>query len=544
MTQKPEDFTPLVSSLQSAELDHSAEVDYGLSAEILMETAGTLSAQKILSFLNCPDGKDLKSIKQSSFFVMVLCGPGHNGGDGLVVARHLLSEGISVQVFLSDIALKGSESEPGLEHESGSTPESSSYKLQKSQPQRPLIEKQKQRLRALNVDLLSLKDIKKIKQTGEKCSLIVDALFGVGLSRNVEGFYAELIKWINSFDKPVVSLDTPSGLDVDTGQVKGQAVQADLTLTFGLSKPGFYLMQGPAHTGQLKIFSIGFPYSLLRKKAQTHFLIDEYYVSSRLPERAPTDHKARQGHLLVVAGSKGLWGAGDLAALSAYRMGAGYVTWAGDFQNSKNTSRSIPDVLTEDWSHPQLFKNKTAVAIGPGLSEGEKTKALILKLKKTNLPVVVDAGAFNVCVQENLFPLLSHWVVTPHSGELARLFGLTAGEVDQDRSAYAMKASQKTGTLVLLKGFHSVLAQGDKCWIIPTGHSALAKAGTGDVLTGFIGALMARFVDVFSAVAIATFIHGRLAEEWMEEGRDRDSLMAQDLKDILPVVLRKLRQPY
>lgn len=513
MIQKKINFTPLISSRQSAELDYSAQADYGLSTELLMETAGALSAQKVISYLKNLDRKWSKPLRCSSFSVMVLCGPGNNGGDGLVLARHLLSEGISVKIFLSNI------------------------EWQSNQLKNSFIDHQK--IRSLDITFYPLEDMQKIKQIGEKCVLIVDALFGVGLTRNIEGAYAELIKWVNSTDKPIISLDTPSGLDVNTGQIKGQAIKATLTLTFGLEKPGFYLMQGPAHTGRVEVFSIGFPFPLLKEKACTHFLIDKYWISSHLPKRKPTDHKACQGHLLVVAGSEGMLGAGALTALSAYRMGAGYVTWATS--HADNVTRNIPDVLTQDLSNPDLFKNKTAVAIGPGLKTGEITKKLLLELKKTTLPVVVDASAFVVCVKENLFPLPSHWTLTPHSGELARLFGITGKQVNQDRCFYAMTASQKTNCLVLLKGFHSVLAQNNKCWIIPAGNSSLAKAGTGDVLTGFIGALMARRLDTFSAVAVATFVHGLLAEEWVSEGKDKDSLMAQDLKDILPVVLEKLR---
>ena len=225
-------------------------------------------------------------------------------------------------------------------------------------------------------------------------------------------------------------------------------------------------------------------------------------------------------------------------------MGAGYVTWAGKKKdNSINIAlnKNIPEVLTQDLSDPDLLKKKTAVVIGPGFGLDVETKKILLSLIKTKLPVVVDADAFTVCIKENLFPLPSHWVLTPHSGELARLFNIKGSEIDQDRCSYAIKASQKTGAFVLLKGFHSVLAKEGRCWIIPTGNAALAKAGTGDVLAGFIGALLARSMDVFSATAVATFVHGRLAEEWCLSGKDQDSLMAQDLKDILPFVLKKLR---
>ena len=270
-----------------------------------------------------------------------------------------------------------------------------------------------------------------------------------------------------------------------------------------------------------------------------HFLINEAWVSSKLPQRKADDHKAKQGHLLVLAGHEGFWGAGRLASLSAYRMGAGYVTWAG--KGGYPPLDSIPEVLTKQIFDKDLFEKKTAVVIGPGLGINTETQELLLKLKKLKLPVLVDADAFTVCVQKNMFPLPSDWVLTPHSGELAKLFGTKGENIDQDRLLFARKASQKTGALVLLKGPRSILADQEKCFVIPTGNAALAKAGTGDVLSGFIGALMARSLSTFTAAVLGAFIHGKIADEWVQSGKDVDTLMAQDLAELLPFVLKKLR---
>ena len=500
------EHVPLITSRQSFETDKLAQQKYGLSDELLMESAGALSAGEIYSYI--------KENKKQHSSVLILCGPGNNGGDGLVIARHLLSLGIAVKVFCSS---------------SGNS---------------TLLKRQKERLCSLGVPLPSLEDLGEITDQ----DIIVDALFGVGLNKDIEGFYAQLIQKMNSKNNLVVSVDTPSGLNVDTGQIQGVAVKADFTLSFFFAKPGFYLMQGPDHTGHLKVLSIGTPRSALD---YTHFLVDTKWVSSQWPKRLPTDHKASQGHLLVLAGSEGFWGAGQLSALSAYRMGVGYVTWAIKEKNniekadnkffSPFLNKNVPELLTQTLSDPDLLKNKTAVAIGPGFGVDKETKKILLELKKTKLSVVVDADAFTVCIKEKLFPLPEHWIVTPHSGELARFFNIKGEEIDKDRCSYAIKACQEMGCLVLLKGFHSVLAWKNKCWILPKGHSALAKAGTGDVLTGFIGALMARSLDTFSAGAVAGFVHGCLAEEWTDSGKDADSLIAQDLKEILPVVLRKIR---
>ncbi len=491
------EWIPLANSIQMAEIDRLSEKKYQISPDTLMESAGATTAKKILS-----------SSHFNTQHVMILCGPGNNGGDGLVTARHLLSSGIKVNVFCPENANS------------------------------PLIQKQRKRLQDLGQTFCSIEDIDQIKKTGEQATSIIDVLFGIGISKNIEGTYFKIIEWLNQSGKQIISLDVPSGLDCNTGQIKGIAVKAHHTFSFGLAKVGFYLSQGPSYTGQLSVLSIGFPKNLIKEQANSYFLINESWVSSQLPQRKADDHKARQGHLLVLAGHEGFWGAGRLASLSAYRMGVGYVTWAG--RGGYPPLDSVPEVLTKKISE-DLFGNKTAVVIGPGLGVHVETKDLLLKLKKQNLPVLVDADAFTVCVQENLFPLPSNWIVTPHSGELARLFGIKGEEIDQNRILFAQKASQKIGALILLKGLHSILVDQEKCFIIPSGNSALAKAGTGDVLAGFIGALMARSLSTFTATAVGSFIHGKLADAWVQSGRDVDTLMAQDLKDLLPFVLKKLR---
>ena len=491
------DWTRLANSTQMAEIDRLSEQKYQIKPETLMESAGMAAAKKVLS-----------SSCFNTQHIMILCGPGNNGGDGLVIARHLLASGIKVDVFC---------------------PQNSKT---------PLIQKQKEKLK--NHTLYSIENIEQIKKISQKSSLIIDALFGIGLSKNIEGIYFKIIEGLNQSNKQIISLDAPSGLDCNTGHIKGIAVKAHHTFSFGLAKAGFYLSKGPSCTGQISVLPIGFPKNLIEEQAHSYFLINESWVSSKLPQRKSDDHKAKQGHLLILAGQEGFWGAGKLACLSAYRMGVGYVTWAG--RGEHPPLDFVPEVLTKKISDKNLFENKTAVVIGPGLGVHKETKNLLLELKKQKMPVLVDADAFTVCVQENLFPLPSYWIATPHSGELARLFGIKGKDIDQNRLLFAQKSFQKTGSLVLLKGLHSILADQEKYFIIPTGNSALAKAGTGDVLSGFIGALMARSLSPFTAAAIGSFIHGKLADEWVKSGKDADALMAQDLKDLLPFVLTKLRK--
>ncbi len=559
----------------SATIDCIAQEKYNLSAEVLMELAGAKSADSILQYFST-----LIAGKKS---VVLLCGPGHNGGDGLVVARHLHSQGIKVQVFVAD-DIKSN-----------------------------LVKKQKNRLLLQNIPTYNLSDFNKIKKEIKETSLIIDALFGVGLKGEVRGGYVDLINYVNSLSSYVVSLDVPSGLNVDTGLCVGVGICANMTLTYGLTKLGFYLQEGPKHTGFVKVLSIGYPFNLVtQKNVVNSCVVTKKWVSSRMPKRKIASHKAQQGHVLVIAGSCGYEGAGQLCSEAALRMGCGYVTLATSSSlqkqkmlNSEKTKskartcglpqsvkplgfphcgqirtrfelvfslfkmlltkkitqqnlfswvkkqdfrgeRIAPDILTQDIDDSDLFKNKTAVAIGPGLEVGESTKQLLLKLKKLDLPVVVDASAFRVCVKEKLYPLPSHWVVTPHSGELAYLFKLKGSEIDKNKAYYATQAMQKLNCTLLLKGFHSVIAIPStqtsehfpySLGVIPTGNSALAKAGTGDVLTGFIASLMARKVSPVEALAMGAFIHGALADEHLRTKGVADTLMAQDLKDLLPIVL-------
>ena len=561
-------FTPLAGSRFLKAMDLQSQTRFRISGQALMESAGSSSALEILKHPRFPLWKKKPFV--------ILCGPGGNGGDGLVLARHLLSHKVEVQIFCKDSS-------------------------------KELTQMQKQRLKAQKVPLYPLKDSGRLKKALHHTLVIVDALFGVGLSHSPEEEDLNLIKLVNGTGKEVLSLDNPSGLNVDSGEVWGQAVKAHWTFSFGLNKPGFYLREGPALAGQIIPLPLGFPQTFFwGSGSHTHFLVERKWVSSVLPQRQATDHKARQGHLLVLAGREGMWGAGALCATAAYRMGAGYVTWSS---HEKPPPLKVPEALIQSEKKPELLlARKTAVALGPGLGTGPKTKKIITTLKKTKLPVVVDADAFSVCVSGNMWPLPAHWVLTPHTGELARLFKVKASQVERDRCGYAVKASLKTGALVLLKGFHSLLAYGKKCWIIPTGNCALSKAGTGDVLTGFIGALLARppsptilqtsrtqktrnpappphplkvlltsgrgqgnkktitpagspvkenhyaplpslteeealVVMAHAAAASGAFLHGLLAEEWVHSGRSRDSLLARDLGDRLPALLQKIQKP-
>ena len=496
----------LATTAQAAQIDEMAQTVYGLSGETLMEAAGALAAREIdLTFLP----------ELTRGAVTVVAGPGNNGGDALVVARHLHSSGYrDLQIFT--IAPRDSQS--------------------------ALFKQQLKRCELAGIRIVDLTEIPERVQQIKSSELIVDGIFGIGLAKPVSAPYLAVIEAMNSSKAPKVSLDTPSGLNCNTGRVEGTAVRAALTITFGLAKPGFFVSEGPAHTGKLRVLPIGFPFEALRGIATSHFLFNERLARRYLPARKETANKSDHGRLLLIAGRPGFWGAGILAGSAAFRMGAGYVTWAS-FESPLEVLKEIPEILTAQVHDDVLWQQKTsAVAIGPGLGTGKETAALIERLKELkDVPVVVDADAITACVEHGLFPLPAHWVITPHAGELARILKVHAQDLEKDRFQACFEAYAKTKCHVLLKGYRSLIAFENRCMIIHAGNSALAKAGTGDVLTGMIGALLAQGLDTLPATSTAAYLHGRLADEWLRSGQDKSSLTASDLGKILPQIVSRLR---
>lgn len=491
---------------QASQIDDISQSVYGLTGEVLMESAGALATREIdLTFLP----------ELTRGAIAVVCGPGNNGGDALVVARHLHSSGYrDLQVYL--VAPKEKQS--------------------------VLFRKQRERAELQGIRCIDLLEIPERVDQIKSAELVVDGLFGIGFHGVAGEPFAKVIEVMNAAKAPKVSLDAPSGLDCNTGRVEGAAVKASMTVTFGLAKPGFFVSEGPSHCGKLRILPIGFPYEALRGIATTHFLFTERLVRRYLPIRKETSNKSDHGRLLVIAGSPGYWGAGILTSTSAFRLGAGYVTWAS-FEAPYESLKEIPEVLTGALNDDKLWSQKfSAVCVGPGLGSGKQTAEVLERLKKLeNVPVVVDADAITACVEHGLFPLPSNWVITPHAGELAKILKVNAQDIERDRFAAAFSAYEKVGCHVLLKGFRSVVAHGKRCMIVHAGNSALAKAGTGDVLTGMIGGLLAQGLDTPQAVATAAYLHGRLADEWVRSGNDKSSLTASDLRALLPQVVSRLR---
>jgi NAD(P)H-hydrate epimerase len=475
----------ILTNAQMAKADAYA-VAHGVPSLTLMENAGQAAANAIAArFKPCP--------------VTVLCGPGNNGGDGFVVARLLDESGFTVRVA-QDADSKGDAL--------------------------PMSDKWKGTRVALAPEAL------------DGAKLVVDGLFGAGLSRPLEGPYAQVVEALN--DLPVAAIDVPSGLSGDTGQpLGGVVVKAALTVTFFRKKPGHLLLPGRALCGEIVVADIGIP-----PQAAAAGLHENMPGLWRYPWPEAEGHKYTRGHCVVVSGGAAHTGAARLAARAALRVGAGLVSVASPPNavavNASHLTAVMVKVFDGATGLAQILSDKrlNAVALGPGLGVGGETRALVDVALKSGAAVVLDADAITSFKDdpEALFNRLhEHCVLTPHAGEFERLFpGLldeSASKLEATRAAAA-----RAGCVVLLKGGDTVVADpSGKAAINANAPAWLATAGAGDVLTGLIAGLMAQGMAAFDAACCGAWLHGDAAM------RFGPGLIAEDLPETLPQVLRGLR---
>jgi len=489
----------LVTAVEALQLDKKTQ---GLVSLDLMEEAGCSCARWIDHFLS-----QHKSLKSEPLHI--LCGSGNNGGDGFVIARALHEKGYLVKVYLVQGVPRSSQAQKKYE----SLPISPENQFPKS-------------LRGV----------------------VIDAIFGVGFRPPLEASVKSWLQLANQTALYRIAIDTPTGLDSTEGLAEEETFHAHTTLTIAFSKTGFYLRQGPGVCGKVKVLTIGFPEEIKKSEVKKNYLMQWAQFSKWLPQRSEGGNKSHFGHSVIVAGSEGKWGAALLSTRAAFRTGSGYVTLASQESMGKFILES-PDVMSLKWgdllSTIKNSKKFMAFAVGPGLGvkpqQIQKTSALLELLYQEKISsVVLDADALTALAKMKSMKLLPTWVLTPNSGELARLLNVSVAEIDQRPLYYSKLAAQKFECIVLLKGFHTVISQGDRSIFIPTGNAALAKAGSGDVLTGCIASFMAQGLCSLKAACLGAYLHGSIADEWIKT-KDIASLSAKDLLEELPKIMYRLR---
>lgn len=506
-------------------LDEFVIHNIGISAEILMERAGLGVAKSILKRFPPDKFKN----------VLVVCGPGNNGGDGFVCARYLNDMGYEIEiVLLSEREKYKGEALKNLKvlENLGFIPEEVGYVV----------------------------DFRKILHDFSP-SIIVDAIFGIGLKRPIEGVIANIIEEINAYKEKrnckIVAVDIPSGVCSDTGQILGIGIKADLTVTFELPKLGHFFYPGKEYRGELEIVHIGFPTRVLEEKGPQRYFIDQKWAKRTFKPRKGYTHKGQFGHLLILAGSRGKSGAGLLSALGALRGGVGLVTLASTKTLQKIYSSILPEILTAGLEENEfgeiayknldhlfeLSKRKTALVLGPGLGLGEEVKKLVWELlEKLDIPVVIDADALTI-ISENPERIKNYnypKILTPHPGEAERLLKISKKEILRNPLEAAKALSELTGSFVFLKGPHGVIYSPDgRCGISSIDEPGLSQGGTGDVLTGLIGALVCQKYDPFEATAFGVFLHGMAAKKLAKE-KGPFGYIASEIANKIPEILKEL----
>ena len=510
----------LASAAQMKELDRRAIEERHIPSIDLMERAAEGVAEAVLSLLPGRPGKCRAA---------VFCGSGNNGGDGIAAARLLFLKGVSVRVFLA-----------------GSYEKLTPDALEETR-----------RLSECGVELEPW-DPEDLGQSAwaRGCHVIVDALFGVGLSRDIaEGSaYARAVELMNQCAAPVVAADIASGVEADTGRVLGRAVRADKTITFTLGKVGQFVGDGALRSGEVTVRDIGIPADLVRAAACPVQTVEADFARAALPRRKTDGHKGDFGKLLVLGGSVGYTGAPYLAAGAAVRSGCGLVflgvpesIWQAE---ASRCVSAMPFPLADrhgllSYKALQTIQKKLepchVLALGPGLGKGEQVTRLVLELlAETEQPVVLDADGINA--------LAGHMdvldarrgrvtILTPHDGEFVRL-GRDLSGGDRVRAARDFAAAH--GCVLVLKGHRTVTAAPEGNVLVnTTGNSGLAKGGSGDVLTGVIASLLAQGAPAVQAAALGVWLHGR-AGDLAAEALTPYAMTPEDVIAYLPSAFREI----
>jgi len=390
-----------------------------------------------------------------------------------------------------------------------------------------------------------------------EADLILDGLFGTGLSRDITGFAAEIINTINASGKPVLSIDIPSGIDGRDGSIRGVCVKADVTVTFCMPKLGLVLSPGCQFAGRLVTADIGIPPCVLEKQDIRNWIIDSAMVSNIIPRRRADSNKGDYGRAVIITGSAGMTGSGCLASISALRAGAGLVyaavpeSLAGIYASKLTEPIVIPlkdsgegrlSAACTDAIASMLEKMDVA-AVGPGLTVSEEIRQIVeFVITNSSIPLVIDADALN-SISANpsvLKKLKTSAVLTPHPGEMARLAGTSIKDVQSDRVGTAARFAQEYGVTVVLKGNRTVVAHADgRVFINTTGNSGMATAGTGDVLTGIITGLAAQGVPAGDAAVAGVYLHG-LAGDACADYKGMHGIVAGDLTEMLPLAIKEI----
>jgi ADP-dependent NAD(P)H-hydrate dehydratase / NAD(P)H-hydrate epimerase len=516
---------PVLTAAEMGQADRRTIQECGIPGAVLMENAGAAVAAAIRQ--RFPAARRL----------VVLCGRGNNGGDGFVAAKRLSELQPAVYLAGSRSDVKG-DARTHMEAYAQSG--------------------------GMLAELGDVTAWQEARETVQRADLVVDALLGTGLRDAPAGLVAQIIQDLAQSRTAIVAVDVPSGLPSDTGEVPWQTVRAALTVTFAAPKVGHVLPPACERVGELMVADIGIPPAVLAGTGTRLWLLEAGDAARAFPRREPGAHKGTFGHVLVVAGSVGKTGAAVLSACGALRAGAGLVTVATAAPALPLVAAGRPELMTEalpvsgDGELDRqaigralaLADKKDAVVLGPGLGQAPATRDFIRAfVAECAAPLVIDADGLNALAPSRsskepaaavLQKRSAATVVTPHPGEMARLLGSDSATVQKSRLQVARGFAAESRATVVLKGYRTVVAEpAGRAAVNPTGNPGMATGGTGDVLSGILGALLARGLDPWTAAAAGVYVHG-LAGDVAARRLGQESLLAGDLVEALPEAIRSV----
>lgn len=486
----------LVTAKEMKALDVQAQNDYAMPGILLMDNAAQAVAEAVHEALTALEGER----------VVIFCGGGNNGGDGLGAARWLQSYGVSVRAFIVGAALDAVQGDAALEL--------------------AMFTKAGGRVEALSTE----DDWVLAELAASKADVLVDALLGTGFHGELEGDVLRACELLNKSEKYILAVDIPTGVNADNGAVCEQAVRADHTVTMALVKTGLLLYPGREYCGDIELADISMPVKLVEDYKSDKYRLTDEIVRELLPLRKANAHKGDAGRVVICAGSPGYTGAAALASDAAVKAGAGLVSLYTPLSSRDVLAIKLTEVMVHGLLErmPGILGGGAAsdvassaeaadvLAIGPGLGTSESTQEAVRTiLQKITTPVVIDADALTALAghTEILPAMQAQKVLTPHPGEMARLTGLEIAEIEADRINVAKKYAEQWQAVVVLKGAPTVIGcPNGTVYVNSTGNSSLATGGSGDVLTGIIAGLAAQEISLQEAAICGVYLHGLAAE--------------------------------
>lgn len=514
----------LVSADEMRALDRLTIERYGTPGHVLMERAGRGATQALLDVFS--------HLRRKGRRALICAGRGNNGGDGFVMARLLRRRDVRTEVVLL-----------------GRAAEVTGDALRNLEAYR--------RAHGAIHEVTVTAELDRLADRLDGADVVIDAIFGTGLSSEVRGLQAAAIELINASGVPVFAVDIPSGLNADTGQPLGTAIEAEATATFGFAKIGQVLYPGARLCGRLAVVDIGLAPEAIAEQPPKTALLDAAAVARFIPLRQADTHKGDCGHVLVIAGSFGKTGAAQLVSRAAARVGAGLVTLVGPVSlypiYAAGVLEAMTDALPDDGGRIRfdemrlrdLVAGKTAVVIGPGIGTHDDARRVVnWLLLHAGVPIVLDADALT-CITADLRALREARgpvLLTPHPGEMARLLGTNAAAIQADRVGNARRFAVAHRCILILKGARTVIASPSGwAWVSPTGNPGMASGGMGDALSGILGGLLGQRVAAAEAAQLGVYLHGMAADRVAAAGGEI-GLLASDVIGEVRAALHVLRE--